>query len=189
MNAIVSSEVTKHYDGNAGRALDMLGNGLTPAACAQALGISESYVSQLLSDEEFSKQVTAKRFTNLQKHAERDNSYDELEDKLLTKMSDLLPFMHKPMEVLRALQIINGAKRRSAGSTQDNVTVHSTIVTLQLPQMIQNKFIKNSNNQVISAGDQELVTIDSSQLSAKLLQGVQNGNDTKAIGVPKEASS
>lgn len=157
----------KNYSGNAGKILDMLGSGFTPAVVASAIGVSESYISQLLSEEEFSSQVTAKRFTTLQASTTRDRNYDKIEDALIKKMEDLLPMMYKPMEVLRAITIINSAKRRGADAP-DSTTVHNTIVQLTLPTVITSRFVTNVHNQVIEAGEQELITIETKNLTSRL---------------------
>ena len=54
------------YEGIQGKCLEMLGNGLSPEIVATALGISASYVSQLLTEEAFAHQVTQRRFISLQ---------------------------------------------------------------------------------------------------------------------------
>lgn len=173
MSGLTDTVVVKKYDGNAGRILEMLGNGLSPTVVAGALGVTESYVSQLLSEEDFSKQVTTLRFNNLQAATTRDRSYDEIEDELIKKMSELLPLMYKPMEVLRAITVINAAKRRGA-SAPENTVINNTVVQLSLPITITSRFVKDANNQVVEAGDQQLVTIASTNLSRKL-EGLKNG--------------
>jgi len=145
----------------------MLGNGLSPGVCASALGVSESYISQLLSEESFAQQVTAKRFASLQAATTRDKSYDSIEDALITKMQDLLPMMYKPMEVLRAITVINAAKRRGA-SAPENTVINQTIVQLTLPASITSRFVTNAHNQVVEAGEQQLVTIQSTSLTKRL---------------------
>lgn len=155
------------YSGTQQRLLEMLGNGLAPTVCASALGISESYISQCLGEEEFAMAVTAKRFANLQAATKRDRSYDSIEDELIEKMQQLLPMMYKPMEVLRAITVINAAKRRGADAAP-NTVVHTTIVKLTIPVAVQAKFVRNVNNQVIEAGEQELVTIAATNLTDKL---------------------
>lgn len=161
-----SNQLVK-YEGTAARILEMLGNGLAPTIVSNALGVSESYISQLLSEESFSQQVTGLRYANLQAATTRDRSYDAIEDELIKKMKDLLPMMYKPMEVLRAITVINTAKRRGADAP-DNTVIHQTVVQLTLPTSITTKFITNVTNQVISAGDQELITIDAKNLTSKL---------------------
>lgn len=149
------------------RALALLGQGLGPEQVASAVGVSISRISQLLSDTDFAASVADLRFKNLSKHNERDNEYDKLEDELLTKMRDLLPFMVRPMEVARVLQIINAAKRRGS-STQEAITNQQTVIQLQMPTTIYNRFTVNTMNQVIQAGQQQLITVQSGQMAGLL---------------------
>jgi len=142
----------KTFTGNAGRILELLGNGLSPEIVATAAGVSPSFISQLLSTEEFATQVTALRFKNLQEDTERDKRYGKLEDQLLTKMEDLLPMMYKPMEILRAITVVNGAKRRGA-SAPETQHINNTVVNLVMPRTILQQFITNANNQVVEVID------------------------------------
>jgi hypothetical protein len=96
-------------------------------------------------------------------HAELDSTYDSLEAKLLKQLDRTIPLLMRPMEISRVLQTINSAKRRG-GPLKSQATV-PTILQLNLPIAIQNRFVLNSNNQVISAGAQDLVTIPSSAVS------------------------
>lgn len=155
------------YTGMQGKILEMLGNGLSPEVAASALGVSPSYISQLVSTEEFARQVAERRFSNLQAATTRDRRYDTLEDTLADRLEDLIPMMFKPMEIIRALSTINGLKRRGA-SAPENTVINQTIVQLTLPAAITSKFVTNTANQVVVAGEQELITIKSTQLSAKL---------------------
>lgn len=159
------------------RALALLGSGVPPESVAAALGVSASRISQLLSLPEFAAQVAELRFNSLQKHNDRDNKYDSLEDQLVDRMRDCLPLMMRPMEILKAIQIINAAKRRGA-STPDSVTAQQTIISLTIPVQIINKFQTTVNQQVTHAGDQELLTIQASTL----LKEVQNA--TPALAAP-----
>lgn len=112
-------------------------------------------------------QVTGLRYANLQAATSRDRNYDAMEDTLIDKMRELIPLMYKPMEVLRAITVINAAKRRGADAP-DNTVIHQTIVQLTLPQVVASKFVTNVNNQVIEAGNQELITIAANHLTSKL---------------------
>lgn len=145
------------------RALELLGQGIGPEQTASAVGLSVSRISQLLSDADFAAQVAEKRFHNLQKHNERDNAYDTMEDKLLKKLENCLGFMHKPMEILRAIQIINQAKRRGA-SAPDQITQQQTVISLTMPVTVVNQFKLDGNRQVLEAGQQTLITAQSNHL-------------------------
>lgn len=154
------------------RALALLGQGLGAEVVASAVGVSPSRISQLISEPEFAAKVAELRFSNLVKHNARDEKYDKLEDKLLEKMENLIPFMMKPFEVLKAISVINGAKRRGI-STPEQITGQQTVIPLTLPTAILQNFSAkniqvNIHNQVIKAGEQDLVTIQSSQMDVLL---------------------
>jgi hypothetical protein len=142
------------------RALKLLGDGFNPETVASAVGISVSRVSQLLSDPQFIEKVSERRFQNLNKHNERDEKYDKMEDTLIDRMEKVLPMMFKPMEVLKALTTINGIKRRGVTSPS-SITNQQEVVTLILPTAIIQNFTTNINNQVVKIGDKDLVTIQS----------------------------
>lgn len=159
------------------RALTLLGTGLGPEIVSSATGVSVSRISQLMSDPVFSAQVLELRFATTIKYAERDNKWDTLEDKLLAKIEELLPMMMRPMEVAKMLQLANAAKRRSSG-VPDSLQQTSGVVQLTLPISIVNNFTQNniqvnSNNQVVRAQDQELVTIQSGAMD-KLLEATKS---------------
>lgn len=162
------------------RALELLGSGIQPESVAAALGVTPSYISQLLSDDEFSQQVTTLRYNALQKHNDRDNSYDSIEDKLLEKLDKSIPMMYKPAEILSAIKVVNAAKRRGQSAPQQ-ITNQQNIVNLVLPTAITQNFVTNINNQVIKAGDQELLTIPSSALLAKAEKENEPGKTTPAL--------
>jgi hypothetical protein len=161
------------------RALELLGNGVEPAHVANTLGISVSRISQLLSQEDFAAKVTELRYENLAKHNSRDASLDELEDKLIKKMQDVIPFMMRPMEIVRALSVVNAAKRRGSSAPAQLVQAQ-TVINLNLPAALINKFQLNINNQVTKAGQQDLLTIQSGTLLNTLKES-QNEHPTAAF--------
>ena len=147
------------------RALALLGQGINPEMTASAVGLSVSRISQLLSDPEFAAKVAEARYKNLIKHNERDNMYDQMETVLAQKFQDLIPFMMKPMEILKGLREINALKRRGS-SAPDSITQQQEVINLVMPVQIINQFRVNATNQVIQAGEQALITIQSGSLDA-----------------------
>ena len=145
------------------RALKLLGSGVNAESVAAALGVSPSRISQLLADEDFSLKVAQLRYEALQSHNERDSKYDKLEDSLLVRLEKSLAFMIKPEIILKAIAIINNAKRRGQ-SAPSQVVNQQNIVSLILPTIIAEKFTVNINNQVVKAGDQNLLTMPSGNL-------------------------
>lgn len=169
------------------RALRLLGSGLPPETVAASLGITASRISQLLSDENFAAAVADLRYQALAKHNERDSGYDELEDTLLTRLKDCLPLMHRPMEILKAIQVINQAKRRGS-SAPEAITQKQAVINLTLPIQILNQFKSNAQGQVVSVGNQSLITIQSGNLDS-LAKGVQNGSADQPAGISSNLSS
>ena len=111
------------------RALNLLGKGVTPSQTAAALGITESAISQLLSRDEFADAVAELRYKNLLSYSERDEKADSIEDRLLKKLNDCIPYLMRPMEIARIYQIINAAKRRGQ-SAPESITTAQEVVPL-----------------------------------------------------------
>jgi len=158
------------------QALDLLGSGASPSQVASALGVSESLISQFLSQDEFSRAVAERRYQNLLKHNKRDNALDSLEDLLIEKMKNIIPFMHKPHEIIAAFTRINAAKRRGS-SAPEAVSAQQQVIQLTLPIQILNQITVDARNQVIKAGQQELLTVQSGRLpslTSPNQQGAQN---------------
>jgi hypothetical protein len=149
------------------RALSLLGQGIGPEMVASAVGVSVSRISQLLSDSGFSAKVAELRYENLAKHNIRDSAYDALEDSLVEKMKDCIAYMVRPIEILKAIQIINAAKRRGS-SAPEALLAQKEVVSLVMPVQIIQQFTTNINNQVIQAGKQELITVQSGNMNTLL---------------------
>lgn len=145
------------------RLIALLGNGVSPAIAASAVGCSESYVSQLLSDEVISAEVATLRFENLQAATTRDKKMDKLEDSLLDKLETVLPMMMRPGEILKAVATVNAMKRR--GSTApEAMTISNQVVNLQLPQHTTIRFQLSASKEVIEVEGRTLATMPSTQL-------------------------
>lgn len=172
-----------NYSGTKARALELLGDGIASNIVAQTLGVSESYISQLLSDELFLKGVVEKRYEHLARHNKRDAEYDKIEDDLLERLKATLPMLFDPMKILKAISVINAAKRRGQ-STPESISQQNVVVNLTLPTAVIEKFsvTKDINNQIIEAGEQKLITIQSGNLLERVKKsGVNNGEQPTGI--------
>ena len=154
------------------RALSLLGKNLSPTRVAATLGVTESRISQFLSETLFSSEVQRLRFEASQIYSDLDDKYNSLEHRFLTKLEDSADFIQKPREILDAMTRLNNAKRRGAESP-DTSTVTGEIVSLMLPKVIEQKFTVNIMNQVTEVTDdtgnsETLLTIQASDLG-KLL--------------------
>lgn len=183
------SNTQPQYSGTKARALELLGDGIASNIVAQTLGVSESYISQLLADELFLKGVVERRYEHLARHNKRDAEYDKLEDDLLERLKATLPMLFDPMKIAKVLATVNAAKRRGQ-STPDSISQQNVVVNLTLPTAVIDRFsvTKDINNQIIEAGEQKLVTIQSGTLLDRVkkagAQGVQNGEQPTGINSP-----
>lgn len=156
------------FDGIQGRICKLLGQGIEAHRVASAIGCDPSYISQLLSDDAFKAQVQEYKLANLTEATARDRRYDAIEDKLLSKIEgdiDNNPLAFKTTtEKVRNLVAINGLKRRGANGDSQVATVNQTVVQLVLPTQLMQRYVKDINNQIVQAGDKNLLTMQSSQL-------------------------
>ena len=170
-----TSQITK-YTGTPARILELLGSGVQPVQVASAVGCSESYISQLLAEDEFARAVAQKRYELLVAESGRDRAYDEIEDALLDKLKAALPFITKTGEILASIKVINGAKRRGA-ATLGGASSNNTVIQLVLPTRTKARFTADSNGQVIEvsseAGSQSLLTVQSHSVGQLLEQRKQ----------------
>jgi hypothetical protein len=172
---------------NQERIIQLLGSGLSAEIVATAVGCDASYISQLLSNDEFAKKVTELRVISLQAATKRDNKWDTIEDKLLDKLESSVEYIMKPRDILAALATVNAAKRRGA-TAQESVTINNTVVNLSLPPRAVHNFVVNTTNQVIGVNEQSLLTMPSSNvksmLAARTKQAALGVTDTNGAQTP-----
>lgn len=156
--------------------LQLLGSGLAPSVVANAVGCTPAYISQLLAQEEFALAVAELRCKGVERDVSRDNKYDALEDKLLEKLENIMPFLAKPRDVLEAIKTVNGAKRRAqVGQSVDSAkTIH---VHLQLPPAALARFSFNDNKEVIEVEGRVLANMPAANLIKSLEEKKEAEND------------
>jgi transcriptional regulator with XRE-family HTH domain len=158
------------------RIKNMLGSGYTPANVASALGISESYISQLLSDEDFALDVQSLRAATSEKAAGFNSALDDVEDALLKKLTAMLPYITRPKDVTDILSRVNSLKRR--GATQAPSTTVN-IVQLTIPESAVKQFRISSLGEVVEAGGRSLATMPPAGLLA--LKGEHDGQRKEIV--------
>lgn len=145
------------------RIIALLGNGVSPAIAASAVGCTEGYISQLMSDEDVAARVSALRFDNLQAASDRDKKADRIEDSLLDSLQKVLPMMMRPAEIVRSLAVVNALKRR-ASSAPDTMHIHNQVINLMLPQHTALRVTMSASREIVEVEGRTLVTMPASQL-------------------------
>ena len=149
------------------RIKELLGAGLSNSVVASAVGMTEGYISQLLSDETFAAEVQTMRLTALTDAKERDRGYDRIEDKLLDRLSDTIDTLVRPREIASILHVVNNAKRRATPAEMGAVAAQ-TIVNLNLPNVVAAKFTVNTTNQVVEVEGRSIATMPAKAVLQKL---------------------
>lgn len=163
---------------------ELLGSGLSNDVVASAVGCDPSYVSQLMSNENFRDAVVALRTASLAAASKQDSRINSIEEKLTEKLDHMVDTMYKPSDVLRAFQVLNAAKRRGVPATEA-VSNRQAVVNLTLPVQLVQNFITNSNGEVVEVEGQTLVTMPSSQLLRNLSETEKGKANVGASGINK----
>jgi len=164
--------MTQSMTGAESKALTLLGNGHANHVVAQATGLSDSRISQLLSEDWFKGAVNELKYKALLKHNELDEIYDTTESELAEKLKKQVGMMFRPMEILKAISTINALKRRGV-SSPESISTQQPALSLVLPVVVVQQFVKSLNNQVVEVDSQPLVTIQPGQLQRLQQNGTQ----------------
>lgn len=164
------------HSSNPDRAKILLGAGVPIDKIALTLGISPSTIASYLKDEEFKAEVEELKYGNLQEQNDIDDGYRKIEKKLQEKLGEMVEYICNPGQLLAALRIVNGTVRRGVSAPVQQQDDQRQVVSLNIPISVQQTFVTNINNQVIKAGDKELVTVQSHKM-----RGLLEGLNTRRI--------
>lgn len=149
-----------------------LAKGFSAAQIANGLSMSESAVSQLIT--EYQIQVGA----SSKKAAQLDDMYDNLEHKAATLMEKALAVCElDPLRLSAVLTRLNSLKRRSYGEGQ-GVTggAAGALVALQLPQQAPRvpAVVLSQRNEIVEIEGRTIATVDRNQLNKLSAQRLDN---------------
>lgn len=161
---------------------NLLGTGLSAEVVASAVGVSPSYISQLLGQEDFRDSVTNLRIEALSENTERDKQINHLEDCLLTDLQDKIEsgMIYKPKDLLQAFAVINRATRRGA-QINPNTAPAAKISVLMLPPVLIKQFVLNAKSEVVEIEGQSMTTMPTQQLVDQLINDPERGDKFKEI--------
>jgi hypothetical protein len=148
------------------RIIELLGRGISAVQVAMAVGCDESYISQVVSEPGVSDQISALKMAHFEQFTALDDSLNDAEEKALSKMKLLIPFITKPTEAARVYSVLNAAKRRTADAATASRDAPSVIVNLELPTAARVAFITDHNRQVIEIDSRPLITMPTQSLVA-----------------------
>lgn len=157
------SATLPHHSTHASQVISYLKSGVTPIEISRALGITPGAVTQLMATPEVATELTRLREEQAIRSSAIDAKYDSIEEKLLNQLEKTIPLLMRPGEIAGVLTRINAAKRRGVAHAVQ--TGPAQVLQLNIPIALQSKFVVNGLNQVVEAGDQTLVTMQSGNIA------------------------
>lgn len=155
------------WSGTQERILELLGAGASQSQVAMAVGVEESYISQLMAQEEFRKAVQELRAEAAAKHAAVDARIDSIEDKAWRRIDNLVELETNLMKLLKVAQAANAAKRRTQGVGMAQPATALT-VNIALPQAAVVEFTMSTDRQVVDIGGRAMTTMPSKLVQERL---------------------
>lgn len=144
-----------------------LGAGLSQAQAAAAAGVSEGYVSQLLStDPEFASAVATKKAVRAERYLEMDELADTTQHVALQRLSKVVALETRASVLLNAINTLDKMQRRAAPAQQaDNGT--AGLVVLNLPAVAAQRYTisVDTANRVISVDAHTMVPASGAQIA------------------------
>lgn len=151
------------------RIIEMLGNGIAATHVAAALGIDDSYVSQILAEDGVAEEVRSLRAARFGELAALDSRLDTVEEQALRKVEQTLPFVTKASEAARIYTLLNAARRKT-GAQATAAPQGATILQLHLPPRTELNLKLASNKEVVEIEGRSMATLPAKSMAALLEQ-------------------
>lgn len=141
--------------------MELLLKGLEPTDIAATIGADVSYVVALQQDPTFADTLTQRRAGRMIEQRDKDDTIENLEVLALSRLADALNTETDTNKLIRAVQVLNKADRRSEG---DHIRRAGTVVELQLPvHMMQRVNVAeqvDQQGQVVAVDGRIIQTLD-----------------------------
>jgi len=165
----LESKERKIYSGQAARIMKLLGSGCLQKEAARAVGVDESYVSQLMAEPDFRSQVNEIVAKEFAQQSEIDANYTKIEQELSKRLLQNVGHMFGTDQMLRVLKFANEAKRKVAPVHQNGEANGEGFgalkpVALILPMNIAREFMFNPQNEIVGVGGEVLDTLPATRL-------------------------
>lgn len=137
-----------------------LRNGFNDSQIAQALGVTQSAISQAIDAHGLRELANANS-----KFIEHDEKLNDLESTVLTKLEKSIQHaILDPLKLTAIYKTLNGAKRRSLAEGQNLGNNNVQLVNINLPRHVQVKVGLNSRNEVVEVEGRPLLTLPAGKL-------------------------
>ena len=145
----------------------LLSQGISAAQVAAAVGVSESYISQLRNDPEISDLIVTSGTAKLEAAALFDSSLERAELMALEKIEKNLPFANMG-QAMAAFRILNSARKRKDAFATPADQSTSITVNLTLPAAAAARYVVNSANEIVEVEGKTMITATAKSLDSML---------------------
>lgn len=158
-------------------AINLLAQGIPTSQVAAAVGVSDSYISQLKADEEVQRQIAERQAAHSIADSNFDSTLERAEAMALEKIEKNLPFANMG-QALAAFRILNSARRRKDELIQKDTAV-SVTVNLTLPANNIPRYITNQANEIVEVEGKTMLSASVKTLDQIL--AARSGTDHKQL--------
>lgn len=163
------------------RLISYLAAGVSQSAAAEAVGVSPSYVTELLDQPGVRSEVAAVRGETLHKQLKADEKLELGEAKALEKMVAMIPYSRNLGEVTKTFAVLNAAKRKAAVLRGEESGASGVSVTIVLPKAAELMLQVNSQNNVVEVQGRSIAPLPSKELPKLAASLRQRASDQLAV--------
>jgi hypothetical protein len=157
--------------------LSMLAQNIPATQIAATLGVSDSYVSQLATEEGNLELINQEKVKQTEGDIAFDRKLDIAEEEYLDKIQDKSKFANL-QQSLQAFRILNSAKRRKESRIQAPQIAIGQIVNITMPVTMVPQMILNAKNEIVEVEGKTMVSATPRKLDEILL--LRNGGTAPA---------
>ena len=139
------------------QALEMLAQGISPVQVATTIGVTESYISQLMGDEDFRAALEAHRVQRTKEDLAFDAQLERTEKSYLDRIEEKSKCANL-QQSMQAFKILNGARRRKDGTIIQQQNTINAVVNIQLPQFAVPQYVVNAKNEIIEVEGKPMIS-------------------------------
>lgn len=137
--------------------------GFQQVVIAEALGVSESLVSQLIAEHSLDQVAAKQKITRESVFNDIDNSYNEAEKFIADRLKTSVKYMTDPVKLAYVADKLNKMKRRALSQVGASAAP-AKVAVLNLPMHVQNNFIFNQQNEAIAVDGRPLISMPATRL-------------------------
>lgn len=149
--------------------ITMLAQGIPTSQIAAALGVDDSYISQLKADPVVQQQVAEQAAAVTLKDMEFDELLESAEEKALERIEKNIHFANMG-QALAAFRVLNGAKKRREASLNSAIGAAAVQVNLTLPAINIVNYTTNRNNEIVEVEGKTMISASVRSLDSILAQ-------------------